>query len=90
MKTILIAVTTLLWVSAANADNHVLLFAKTYMPENTPVSNCIKASQSGLKVVEALVDYTHIQRWLWNNKLFELQYAPMVVQRVQCKVYNPQ
>ena len=85
MKTILIAVTTLLWVSAANADNHILIFSNNSEDaENTPLSNCIKASQSGLKVVEAP------QRWLWNNKLFELQYAPMGVQSVQCKVYNPQ
>ena len=89
MKTILIAVTALLWVSATRAETDLefetktLFFSGDYKQSKREfVSTCVEASQRGLKVGERDERYkddeidsqTYRQKWLWEKKLYVLTY----------------
>ena len=83
MKTILIAVAALLWVSAAHANPDAELagyaFPKRIESKGSPVSTCVEASQRGVKVYEIVRGSGQLapsssQTWLWQTTLYRLDY----------------
>jgi len=83
MKTILIAVTALLWVSAANAEIRNFPHAKA---QGQPLDKCLEAMKHGWKVYEGPVAgdtfaQSYEQVWLYARQLYRLQYIYVIKSR---------